>query len=49
LADKIYTLLTDSHCRQRLGEQARHHAQRYDWAHIVEQMLVLYAKVINQQ
>jgi D-inositol-3-phosphate glycosyltransferase len=45
LAEKIYTLLTDSDCRRRLGQQARHYAQRYDWAHIVEQMLALYRKV----
>jgi D-inositol-3-phosphate glycosyltransferase len=48
LADKIYTLLTDTYCRQRLGEQARQHAQRYDWAHIVEQMLALYGRVVME-
>jgi D-inositol-3-phosphate glycosyltransferase len=47
LADKIYTLLTDTECRHRLARQARQHAQQYDWARIVEQMLLLYRRVTN--
>lgn len=39
LATRICLLLADPELRQRLGQQARLHAQQYDWCAIVEQMI----------
>jgi D-inositol-3-phosphate glycosyltransferase len=47
LAEKIYALLNEPECRQRLGRQARHYARQYDWSKIVQQMLVVYGDVLK--
>ena len=45
LSERIYTLLTDTECRERLGIQAHAYAQQYDWDIIVERMLALYEEL----
>jgi len=45
LAERIYQLLTDSACRQRLGEQAQASAQQYAWPKIAARMLQVYEDV----
>jgi glycosyltransferase involved in cell wall biosynthesis len=39
LAVRICTLLTHAELRQRLGTQARLHAQQYDWSYVVQRMI----------
>ncbi len=45
LAERIYTLLSDEACRQRLAWQACEYAQDFAWPIIVDQMLEVYADV----
>jgi D-inositol-3-phosphate glycosyltransferase len=47
LAESIYKLLWDEETRRKLGVQAMHHAQQYDWCHIVTQMGELYQQLLN--
>ena len=46
LAERIYELLTNEGCRQRLGRQAHAHAQQYDWSIIVQRMLKVYSDAL---
>ena len=43
LAERIFTLLQDPSCRNRLAQQARSDAQQYGWPIIVRRMLKVYA------
>ena len=45
LADKIYSLLTDTTCRRELGLNARAHARHYGWETIGRDILSLYQEV----
>lgn len=47
LAGCIYQLLTDEPYRVRLGQRAREYACNYDWQHIVQRMLRVYAAVLE--
>jgi D-inositol-3-phosphate glycosyltransferase len=47
LAERIYTLLMDDDCRQRLGTNALNHAQGYAWANIVDRIQVVYDDLLN--
>ena len=47
LAEKIYTLLSDPACGERLGANARRHAERYAWGNIAQQMAELYQSYIH--
>ena len=42
LAERIYELLANPACRDRLGHQARQYAQQYAWPKIVTRMLRVY-------
>ncbi len=42
LAERIFCLLTDDACRERLGRQARYYALQYDWEIIVQRMRRVY-------
>lgn len=42
LADRLYILLSQPELRNKLGEQARHYARRYDWGIIACQLFGLY-------
>jgi D-inositol-3-phosphate glycosyltransferase len=46
LAERIYTLLQDPPCRDRLGRQARRDAQEYGWPIIVGRMMRVYAGLL---
>jgi D-inositol-3-phosphate glycosyltransferase len=48
LAERIYCLLTDEACRDRLGRQARYHALQYDWEIIVQRMRRVYEEVVGE-
>jgi len=45
LAERIYELLVNPDCRNRLGRQAREYAQKYTWSIIVDRMLHAYQDV----
>ncbi len=45
LAERIYTLLSDEACRQRLAWQACEYSQGFAWPNIVDQMIEVYADV----
>jgi D-inositol-3-phosphate glycosyltransferase len=47
LAERIYTLLLDSGCRQELGRQARQHASQFGWPRIADQLINVYAEVLG--
>ncbi|MGB3714904.1 MAG: glycosyltransferase [Candidatus Promineifilaceae bacterium] len=47
LAERIYTLLMDDECRQRLGANALEHAQGYAWPNIVDRIQVVYEDLLN--
>ena len=47
LAERIFTLLQDPFCRDRLGRQARSDAQQYGWPIIVGRMLKVYAGLLS--
>jgi D-inositol-3-phosphate glycosyltransferase len=47
LADRIYCLLTDDACRERLGRQARYHALQYAWEIIVQRLLRVFEEVVG--
>jgi len=49
LAERIYCLLTDEECRDRMGRQARYHALQYDWEIIVQRMLRVYEEVVEEK
>ncbi len=49
LADRIYRLLTDEACRDRLGCQARYYALQYDWEIIVQRLLRVFEEVVAQK
>ncbi|MCZ7665847.1 MAG: glycosyltransferase [Chloroflexi bacterium] len=49
LADRIYCLLTDEACRERLGRQARYHALQYDWEIIVGRLMRVFEEVVEDQ
>ena len=46
LADRIYCLLTDDVCRERLGRQARYYALQYDWEIIVGRLVRVFEEVV---
>ena len=46
LAARMLQLLVDRELRQRLGQQAREYAQRYDWGSIVQRMIDVYREVV---
>jgi D-inositol-3-phosphate glycosyltransferase len=48
LAERIYCLLTDEACRDRLGRQARYYALQYDWEIIVQRMRRVYEEVVGE-
>ena len=48
LAERIYCLLTDEACRDRLGRQARYYALQYDWEIIVGRMRRVYEEVVGE-
>jgi len=48
LADRIYCLLTDEACRERLGCQARYYALQYDWEIIVQRLLSVFEQVVAE-
>jgi D-inositol-3-phosphate glycosyltransferase len=48
LAERIYCLLTDETCRDRLGHQARYYALQYDWEIIVGRMRRVYEEVVEK-
>jgi D-inositol-3-phosphate glycosyltransferase len=47
LAERIFTLLQDRSCRDRLGKQARNDAQQYGWPIIVGRMMKVYASLLR--
>lgn len=47
LAERIYTLLEDTDCRESLGTQARHYAEGFAWPKIVDKMLSLYCEILS--
>jgi phosphatidylinositol alpha-mannosyltransferase len=49
LADAIVRLLGDPEMRQRMGQQGREKAARYDWSLIARQILDLYAQLIRRK
>ncbi|MBK8984700.1 MAG: glycosyltransferase [Chloroflexi bacterium] len=49
LAERIYCLLTDEACRNRLGRQARYYALQYDWEIIVGRMRRVYEEVVGER
>jgi D-inositol-3-phosphate glycosyltransferase len=49
LADRIYCLLTDEACRERLGRQARYYALQYDWEIIVQRLLRVFEEVVGEK
>jgi D-inositol-3-phosphate glycosyltransferase len=49
LADRIYCLLTDEACRERLGRQARYYALQYDWEIIVQRLLRVFEEVVGEE
>lgn len=49
LADRIYCLLTDEACRDRLGRQARYYALQYDWEIIVQRLLRVFEEVVGEE
>ncbi len=48
LAERIYCLLTDEPCRERMGRQARYHALQYDWEIIVQRMMRVYEEAVGE-
>ena len=46
LAERIYTLLNDDDCRNRLGQQAHQNALRYSWPLIVDRVFKVYSEVV---
>lgn len=46
LAERVHTLLKNADLRQRLGEQAAAHAQKYSWTYIAAQIADLYDDLI---
>jgi D-inositol-3-phosphate glycosyltransferase len=48
LADRIYCLLTDEVCRDRMGRQARYYALQYDWEIIVQRLLRVFEEVVAE-
>lgn len=47
LAERIYLLLTNVECREMLGRQALQYAKQYDWANIVNRMLLVYDELVG--
>jgi D-inositol-3-phosphate glycosyltransferase len=47
LAERIFTILQDPSCRDRLGRQARKDAQRYNWPNIVGRMMKVYTGLLQ--
>ncbi len=45
LAEKIYTLLTDTACRRQMGANAIRHARKYSWANTADRILPIYAEL----
>lgn len=48
LAERIFELLTNSQCRDQLGNTAYKYAQGYAWPLIVDRMLIAYQKLLNR-
>ena len=46
LAERIYELLINDTCRERLGQNALQHARQYAWSDIAEQILRVYADLL---
>lgn len=49
LAEKLQMLLRDDELRRRLGEQASEYAKAYDWPVVADQILDLYASLLDQK
>ena len=49
LAERIYELLTNPTCRDRLGRQAQQYAQQYAWPIIVDRMLRVYDRLLRDK
>jgi glycosyltransferase involved in cell wall biosynthesis len=47
LAERIYALLTDSHCREEMGRQARRDAQEYAWPNIADRIVHVYEDLFD--
>ena len=48
LAERIYELLVNEKCRQRLGRGALTYARQYDWSIIVKRMLRVYQSTLAE-
>ncbi len=49
LADRIFALLSNPHCREFLGHNAREYAKKYSWTNIVKRMMLEYEKVPTRE
>jgi D-inositol-3-phosphate glycosyltransferase len=49
LAERIYELLVNPACRDRLGRQAQQHAEQYAWPKIVDRMLRVYDHLLRDR
>lgn len=49
LAARLFDILSNRHCRDLLGRQAREYAQQYDWNLIVQRMVELYQALIGDE
>jgi len=46
LAERIYELLVNPACRDRLGRQAQQYAQQYAWPKVADKMVRVYDKLL---
>ncbi len=49
LAERIYELLVNPACRNRLGHQAQQYAQQYAWPKIVDRLLRVYESLLRER
>jgi D-inositol-3-phosphate glycosyltransferase len=49
LADRIKSLVTDDSTRQKMGEQAAHHARDYAWSAIADRLTAIFEDVLAQR
>ena len=49
LAERIMALITDDAKTEKMGQQASHLAQGYDWAKIVDRILALFDDILEQR
>ncbi len=48
LAERMYELLTNPSCRDKMGRAARHSAEQFDWSIIAGRMVALYRKLLTE-